>query len=146
MLYADDLSPGQEFVFGTWTMTQQDIIDYARQWDPLPIHIDIAAAAAGPHGGIIASGLHTLAIYQRLLVDAFWKNVHAVGGRNFQLKFKRPVRPGMTLSGHARIDRIEHRPERGNAVLYLVSHLTDDNNQVVFDIAADAVILRRPSA
>ena len=144
MLYAEDLEPGRDYKFGTWAMTQADIIDYARQWDPLPIHIDIEAATAGPRGGIIASGLHTLAIYQRLLVDAFWKNIHGVGGRTFELKFKRPVRPGMTLSGQTRIDRIEQRPERGNAVVYLVSQLTDDGGNVVLEIAVDAVILRRP--
>ena len=146
MLYAEDLTPGDVFPFGTHAMTQDDIIAYAREWDPLPIHIDIDAATAGPHGGIIASGLHTLAVYQRLLVDALWKNIHAVGGRSFQLRFKRPVRPSMTLSGQTRIDRIEHRPARGNAVLYLVSQLTDETGAVVFEIAADAVILRKPQS
>lgn len=144
MLYAEDLTPGREFGFGTWTLSEQDIIAYARQWDPLPIHTDPEAAAKGPHGGIIASGLQTIAVYQRLVVEALWKDVPGIGGRTFQIQFRRPVKPGMTLSGKARIDRIEHRPERGNAVIYVASQLTDEAGQVVLDIAVDAVILHRP--
>lgn len=146
MLYAEDLTPGREFPFSSWTMTEKDIVEYARQWDPLPMHIDVGAAATGPHGGIIASGLHTLAVYQRLVAEVFWIKTFGMGGRGFQVRFLRPVKPGMTLSGHARIDRVDLRPERGNAVVYVVSQLTDEAGQVVLEIAVDAVILRRPEA
>ncbi|MBB0992410.1 hypothetical protein G6009_13545 [Dietzia sp. SLG510A3-30A2] len=72
MYYADDLEPGQLIPLGSYTITEEEIVTYARQWDPVFIHTDPTAAATTPLGGVIASGLHTLAIYQRLAVPAFW--------------------------------------------------------------------------
>jgi hypothetical protein len=71
MIYAEDLHVGQEFEFGSMTLSEQDILDFARQWDPLRIHTDVAYAKEGPFGQVIASGLHTLAVYQRMMVDGF---------------------------------------------------------------------------
>ena len=70
MLYAEDLREGQEFPFGSYSMVEDEMLAFARQYDPIPIHTDPAAAAASPFGGLIASGLHTMAIYQRLIVEA----------------------------------------------------------------------------
>ncbi|MEV4422389.1 MaoC/PaaZ C-terminal domain-containing protein [Patulibacter sp. NPDC049589] len=145
MLYAEDLTPGREFPFGTWTMTEADVFAYAREWDPLPIHTDPEHAASGPHGGVIASGLHTLAVYQRLAAAALWSQTSGVGGRGFQVGFRRPVKPGTTLTGKARIDRVEHRPERGRSVVWVVSQLTGDDGEVVLDITVDAIVFMRPA-
>lgn len=145
LLYAGDLTAGREFPFSTFTLSEAEILDYAGRWDPLPIHADPAAARDGPHGGIIASGLQTLAIYQRLVVAALWSRVVGIGGRGFEVRFRRPVRPGTTLSGCARIDRVTARPERGDAVVHVVSQLTDEEGRVVMEVVADAVILERPA-
>lgn len=144
-LYAEDLTEGREFEFGSWTLSEEEVLDYARRWDPLPIHADPDWAASGPHGGIIASGLHTLAIYQRLVVEVLWSRVMGIGGRGFEIRFRRPVRPGATLTGRALVDRVERRPERGNAVVHMASQLTDEAGEVVLEVRADAVIFERPA-
>jgi acyl dehydratase len=61
MLYAEDLIVGQRFEFGSYTIGEEEILRFARQYDPVPIHIDKEAAASGPFGGLIASGFNTLA-------------------------------------------------------------------------------------
>ena len=69
-LYAEDLRPGVVFDLGSAKVSKEEILDFGRRFDPLPLHTDEAAAAAGRFGGIIAIGFYTLAVLQRLLVDA----------------------------------------------------------------------------
>lgn len=141
-IHADDLTVGQEIPFGTWTLSEQDIVDYARVWDPLPMHIDPEwAATEGPFGGVIASGLQTIAIYQRLIVDALWSNAMGKAGRGFDLRFLAPVRPGTTLTGAASVVEINPRPERGDALVQLLSRLVDAaDGTAVLELKADVIM------
>jgi acyl dehydratase len=124
MLYAEDLHEGQEFPLASYTLAENEILNFAREFDPAPIHTDPIAAADGPFGGIIASSLHTMAIYQRLIVGAMWSGVAGIVGRSFQIRMKQPVRPGTTLTGCARITRITHRPDRHDAVVLVATDIT----------------------
>ncbi|HUR74938.1 MAG TPA: MaoC/PaaZ C-terminal domain-containing protein [Sporichthya sp.] len=144
MLYAEDLEAGMEFPFGDWPVTEADIIAFAKVYDPQPMHIDSEAAAAGVWGGIIASGLQTLSIYQALLVEALWNSVVGKAGRTVTATLRRPVRPGMTLSGGAAITGLTLRPERGDAVIELRSVLVDADGAVVCEVEADAILFMRP--
>ena len=144
-IHADDLTVGQEIPFGSWTLSERDIVDYARIWDPLPMHTDLERAAQGPFGGVIASGLQTMAVYQRLIVDALWSNAMGKAGRGFDLRFRAPVRPGTTLTGAAKVVGIAARPERGDALVTLQSHLVDPDGQLVLEVKAEAIMnLRTP--
>ncbi len=144
MLYAEDFAPGQEFPFESWTLTERDILEFAGQWDPLPMHIDRDAADRGAHGGLIASGLHTLVIYQRLVVEALWSRTAVVAGRGFrQLQLRRVVRPGTTLTGRALIADVTPRPERGDALLIVDGQIVDDEGFVVLQLISDGVIAGR---
>jgi acyl dehydratase len=135
-----------EFPFGRWPMTEPDIIEFAKVFDAQPMHTDPVAAAAGQWGGIIASGLHTMSIYQSLLVDALWNDVVGKAGRNVNGRLRRPVRPGMVLTGKAVVRGLTFRPEKGDAVLELRSELVDEaSGEVVCVVEADAVLLMRPS-
>ena len=142
MLYAEDLTIGQRFPFRTYLLDEAEIIEFARKYDPLFIHTDPAAAAKGPFNGLIASGLQTLAIYQRLDVGSVWTQVAGVAGAGIESRFLRPVRPGMTLTGYAEIAALVHRPERNNAVVTVKSQITDGTKQVL-SVSLDAVIHSR---
>lgn len=140
-IHADDLTVGQEIPFGAWTLTEADIVEYASTWDPLPMHIDPEWAATGPFGGVIASGLQTIAVYQRLIVDALWSNATGKAGRGFDLKFMAPVRPGTTLTGAATVAEINARPDRGDALVKLHSRLVDAaDGTVVLELKADVIM------
>ena len=142
--YAEDLAVGMEFSFGDWVLTEQAIVDFAKVYDPQPMHTDPEAAAAGVFGGIIASGLQTLSIYQALLVEALWNSVVGKAGRTVTASLRRPVRPGMTLTGGAAITGLTLRPDRGDAIIELRSVLVDDDGKVVCEVLADAVLFLRP--
>ncbi len=143
MLYAEDLTIGRCFPFRTYPVEQAEIIEFAERFDPLFIHVDPVAAANGPFGGVIASGLHTMAIYQRLIVEAMWSQVAGVAGRRIETEFLRPVRAGMALTGQAEIAAVVHRPERSDAVVTVRSQITDGTKQVL-SVILDAVIHSRP--
>lgn len=98
MEYYEDITVGERLRFGEWEMTRAEIIAFAEQWDPQRFHVDEAAAAESVHGGIIASGIHTIAAANRLCVDAYMGDIASLGGRYIsEVRFEQPVRPGDTL-------------------------------------------------
>ncbi len=143
--YADDLEPGRQFDFGEYTISEAEIVEYARRWDPIFIHVDPDAAARAGLGGVIASGLHTLAIYQRFAVEAIWSRAAGGVGRTMDIGFRRPVRPGTTLTGRATIHSVEPRPGRGDAVVTIHGELVDDE-AVVLTVVNESVLPLRPIA
>ena len=145
MLYAEDLVEGQEFQLGRYTITEAEILQFARQYDPVPIHTDLVAAAAGPFGGLIASGFNTIAIYQRLVVEAVWTKVAGIVGRSLEVRLPNPVRPGSTLTGKTQIQGITLRPERRNAVVMFRTELVDGEGRSVLILILDALIHARPT-
>ncbi|WP_036725377.1 MaoC/PaaZ C-terminal domain-containing protein [Patulibacter minatonensis] len=144
--YADDLSPGHRFTFGRHPVHEDEILAFARQWDPIVIHTDPDAARERGLPGVIASGLHTLGIYQRFIVEALWSDAAGGVGRSFEIRFRRPVHPGTTLTGHATVRTVTPRPERGDALVVIDGELRDDDGQVVLAIVGDAVLPLRPAA
>lgn len=144
--YADDLEPGQQIPLGSYTITEDEIVTYAQQWDPVLIHADPAAAAKTPLGGVIASGLHTLAIYQRMAVPAFWSHFTGGIGRSFEIHFRRPVRPDTTLTGQMTVQMMTPRPERGDAKVTIAAELFDNNGDTVLDLINHSVLPLRSAA
>jgi acyl dehydratase len=146
LLYAEDFKPGMEFHFRSITLTESDIMSFAREWDPQLMHISKSAAEDSPWGGIIASGIQTVGVYQRLVCDAVWNRAAVKAGRTIHADLRRPVRPGTTLTGKLVVQDITLRPERGDALMTTRSELTDDNGEVVLVLTLDGVMLMRPSA
>ena len=144
--YADDLEPGQLIPLGSYTITEEEIVTYARQWDPVFIHTDPRAAATTPLGGVIASGLHTLAIYQRLAVPAFWSRFTGGVGRSFEIQFRRPVRPDTTVTGHLTVQGMTPRPERGDAKVAVTAELADTSGETVLELTNHSVLPLRSAA
>jgi acyl dehydratase len=145
LLYGEDFKPGMEFEFGSLTLTESDIISFAREYDPQLMHVSKTAAEASPWGGIIASGVQTVGVYQRLVVDAVWSRTAVKAGRIINAELRRPVRPGTTLTGKLVVQEVTLRPERGDALMVTRSELTDDAGEVVLVLTLDGVMLMRPA-
>lgn len=108
-LYAEDLRPGAVFDLGSAKVSKEEILGFGRRFDPLPLHTDEDAAAASRFRGLIASGFHTVAVLQRLLVDAVLSRAAVIAGREISsLRMRAPVRPGDVLRGTMEI--LEVRP------------------------------------
>ena len=96
MLYLDDLTPGRRFDLpGTFTVTEEEIIAFARQFDPQVFHTDPEAAKGTVFGGLAASGWHTAGLTMRHLVEHLL--VGGVPGLGADMKWPRPTRPGDVL-------------------------------------------------
>ena len=96
----DDFEPGQVYELGTKVVSQDEIVAFARQFDPQPFHLDPEAAKDSVFGGLIASGWHTGAMWMRLYVDSLLGGASGQGSSGIEeLRWLAPVRPGDTLSG-----------------------------------------------
>jgi acyl dehydratase len=97
----EDFKPGRFGTFGPRRVTREEILEFAGEFDPQPMHLDEEAAKKTMLGGLSASGWHTCAIMMRLIYDGF---IHAKGAASMgapgidELKWVKPVRPGDTLS------------------------------------------------
>ncbi len=145
-VYADDLVVGTTYRLGSYTVGVGDLLDFARQWDPQIFHIDEEAARQGHFHGLITSGIHTLAIYQRLAVQHVFGTWEVIAGRGFRsVEFPRPVRPGDTLTGTLRLDEI-CPSGRGRAFVVTSTTLVNDDGKRVLSVVLDAYMRTRPTA
>lgn len=96
----EDLAEGEVIALGRTTVSKEIIFSFAREFDPLPFHLDEDAARASLLGGLASSGWQTGALSLRLLVDSFLSKVASCGGLGFtDLKWKNPVMAGDTIGG-----------------------------------------------
>jgi acyl dehydratase len=85
-------------------VSEVDIIGFARQYDPQPMHLDPNAASFTIYGGLIASGWHTGALFMKLLVGNLIAGTSSLGSPGMEnLSWPAPVRPGDTLSGQIEV-------------------------------------------
>ena len=115
--YFEDYVPGSVFEYGSITLSQDEIVEFARRFDPQFIHTDPLAAAEGPFSGLIASGWHTAAVMMRLFVDHYLSYVASMASPGIdELRWMRPVRPGDSLSIRVSVveaNRSRSKPDRG---------------------------------
>lgn len=146
MRFYEDMAVGETDEFGARTVTKDEILEFAEQFDPQPIHVDEEAAAESMFGGIIASGWHTASLTMRLLVDNLINDMASMGARGVDdLRWQLPVYPGDTLS--VRTEVTEKRvsdsdPNRG----YVNSEVEtlNQNDRVVMSLTSLAMVERRP--
>jgi acyl dehydratase len=116
-LYLEDIHPGMSWTSPPFTLLAEEIIAFARQYDPQLIHTDPKAAAAGPFGGLIASGWHLAALVMRQVVEAHpFGTTPVVGLGVDELRWISPARPGDMLQVRGEIVEVRasrSKPDRG---------------------------------
>ena len=146
--YFGELREGERFVTGTWPLGEAEIVAFAREFDPQPIHVDAEGAAAGPYDGLIASGFQTMALGFRLFYALGVINEACIGGPGIDaVRFHRPARPGDTI--HAVATVAEARPSRSKPDRGYVRMAYDVRNQrdePVLSYEIVHILLRRPPA
>jgi acyl dehydratase len=144
----EDFEPGQAFELGEASLTAEDIVRFAREFDPQPFHLDEDAARATHFGGLIASGWHTSALLGRMLVTGLLTGSTGMGSPGVdEVRFLAPVRPGDRLRGRATVlsaTPSSRRPERGTVRLRLELLLPDE--QPVLTLVAAVLFGRRATA
>jgi acyl dehydratase len=131
------LRVGSVLELGTFSLTEAEIKAFATTWDPMPIHTDDAAAAAGPFGQIVASGLHTFLTVGRAVTTEFNAVYPIIAGRGFRhLRLRNPVAAGTRFSATLTIDELKrHDAERLFVVLSV--HADDEHGREVLDFQGE---------
>lgn len=116
MRFYEDVTVGETDRFGSYEVTESEILSFARQYDPQWFHTEPdRAASESPYGGVIASGWHTASATMRLLVENVLRESATVGAKGLEeLTWAAPVRPGDTLSvEYEVVGKQPDTPERG---------------------------------
>lgn len=99
LLHFEDFPVGELVEFGNYLVTAEEILEFAREFDPQPFHIDEEVAKASLLRGLSASGWHVCAIIMRMMVDGYYGHTASMGSTGIdEMKWLKPVRPGDRLS------------------------------------------------
>ncbi len=127
-LHFEDFTPEREFPLGPMTVNAEDIIEFAREFDPQPMHLSEEAGKASILGGLAASGWHTASMHMRMIIDSFLLRSTCQGAPGVEvMDWKKPVLAGDTLSGRAVV--LETRPLNSRPGIGLVRMRTELENQ-----------------
>lgn len=144
-LYLDDLRVGPLGEYGGHAVTKDEIIAFAREYDPQPFHVDEEAAKRSIYGGLIASGWQTASLSMRLVVDGFLSQAASLGSPGVdQLRWLKPVRPGDTLSVRVEILEVapsRSKPDRGS--IRATYETLNQDREVVMTLACVMMFARR---
>ena len=117
MDYFEDFDIDQRISFGRYSVTQEEIIEFAKRYDPQAFHVDENDSLTVELGGLMASGWHTTAIFMRLAVDAYLAGAAVLTSPGVdELRWLAPVRAGDIISGEAIVEGARlsiSKPDRG---------------------------------
>jgi acyl dehydratase len=146
--YFDDYLPGTTYDCGSVSVSEAEILAFAKQFDPQPIHVDPGAAAGGPFGGLVASGWHTAVLVMRQLVDHYLPEEASLGSPGLdEMRWPAPVRPGDTLRVRAAVleaRRSLSKPDRG--IMKTMIEAENQDGRTVMRATAINFLRVRPGA
>ena len=147
MRYFEDFKPGQVIELGSHTITRDEIIVFAKQFDPQPFHLDDEAARKTIYGGLIASGWHTGSLMMRLLFDGLVKDTVSLGSPGVdELRWVKPVRPGDTVSGRVTVlECVPSRSKPDRGIVRSAVELRNQHGEVVVTSKGLSLFGRRPA-
>lgn len=145
MLYFEDFTPGRRFDYRPIAIRAADIIAFASEFDPQPMHVDEEAGQRSILGGLSASGWHTSAIGMRMMIDAFLGHSASQGSPGIDfMDWKKPVLAGDVLSGFSLV--MGSRPSTSRPGIGFVkfrSELTNQQGEAVAVSEASIIFRRR---
>jgi len=144
--YFEDLKAGGRFKSETYAVSEEQLISFAREFDPQPFHLDAAVADQTMFKGLIASGWHTAAITMRLFVQTLNFAEGAIGLGVDELRWPNAVRPGDRLQVETEIiDLRVSRSKPSHGVVRLRNVTTNQRGEIVQTMMASALVSRRSS-
>jgi len=145
--YFEDYVPGAVYVYGSITVSEEDILRFADAFDTQSIHTDPEAAEQGPFKGLIASGWHTTAVMMRLYADHYLSKVAGLASPGVdELRWVQPVRPGDSLSIRTTVQQARtsrSKPDRG--LVHTGVEVLNQRGEVVLTMTVMNMLRRRPA-
>ena len=148
MLYLEDIQPGDKRSFGRYVVTRDEVIEFARKYDPQPFHLSDEAAAETHFGRLAASGWHTCSMAMAMLVAEMEANPQAgLGAAGIdELRWRKPVYPGDVLRCETEVLEVtpsRSRPDMGSIRSRMTVFNQDD--APVLSMISLGLIRRRPA-
>ncbi|EAU42247.1 hypothetical protein FP2506_05396 [Fulvimarina pelagi HTCC2506] len=124
----EDFTEGRVFDLDPYEVTKEEIVEFAKEWDPQPFHLDEEAGKGSMLGGLSASGWHLCGMMMRMICDAYLldSTSQGSGGVNY-MDWKSPVRPGDRLTGTSTV--VSSRASTKKPHLGIVTIRTEVANQ-----------------
>lgn len=146
--YLEDYVEGSVHAFGPVTVTEDEIVQFGKTFDPQLFHTDPKRAEETVYGGLIASGWHTCGLFMRLFVEYYLPGPASLGSPGLdELRWLKPVRPGDTLFARITVHKVKpsrSKPDRG--VLFSFCEMLNQEKEVVVTMMALNLIRYREVA
>ena len=149
MIYFEDLEVGAETEFGSYAVTREEVLEFARKYDPQPFHLSDEGAANTHFGRLCASGWHTAAMTMAVIARKVVGEEQAgLGSPGIdELRWLKPVYPGDTLHVRGKIiDKTPSRSKPDMAIVTTRSETRDQDGEVVQVFTAKMPVFKRPAA
>ena len=145
LVYFEDVEVGRVHCFGRYAVTKEEIVEYARQFDPQPFHVDEEAARQSMFGGLVASGWHTGAMLMRMVCEHAIPGSATTGALGFDdLKWLKPVRPGDVLAVETRVkEKIASRSRHDLGTVKIESRVLNQHGEAVMTLTSLVLYRRR---
>jgi len=144
--HSEDFAAGAVAIYGPRLVTREEIVAFAAEFDPQPMHLDEAAGSATLLGGLAASGWHSCCLLMRMIADGFVNRSHSMGAPGVdQVRWLRPLRPGAQVRVRATV--LETRVSKSRPELGFVKHLfemLDERDAVLTTLTSSLMVKRRP--
>ncbi|GAC1040461.1 MaoC family dehydratase [Rhizobium sp. No.120] len=142
----EDFQPGREFPLGPKHVTAVEIIEFAKEFDPQPMHLDEEAGRASILGGLAASGWHTSSMFMRMMCDSYLLATDAQGAPGIDfMEWKKPVLAGDTLSGRSIVIEIRAMRSRPGMGIVKFRHEVENQRGELVCLGENAVMIRMRS-
>ena len=141
--YFDDIQLHQPRTTKEYLVPEEELIAFAKRWDPLPMHTDREAAEKSPYGGLIAPVTYTMAVASAL-TSQLDPRVVSIGGIEWKLRFRHPVRPGDRLVATVEcIDKRASRTKADRGIARFAITVQNQKGEKVLESESTTVVSRR---
>jgi len=146
--FAEDFRVGEKFELGSHSVTRDELVEFARRYDPFPFHLDDKAAEATPFGGIIASGWMTALIWLKLMHESLLDPATVVGSPGHEeMNWPTPVKPGDALHGQVEIKESRlSKSKPGLGFVRYTAKLYNQREECVFVTTSTLIVRARAAA
>jgi len=147
MRYFEDFPVGQIEEFGQYSMSQEEIIEFASEFDPQFFHVDPEAAKGHFFGGLIASGWHTASAMMRMIADHQYKDAPTMGSSGLdELRWVSPVRPEEVLSVKSEVLEATPHPRKNDRGFIKFSHtVSNQKGEVKLTMISNVIFGTNPN-
>lgn len=138
-MYFDDLKVGMTVQIAPAVIEKEKMMDFARNYDPIPLHTDEVYAAASPFGALIAPGVMSfMSVWANYLKQDFFGR-ELLAGKSTKIEWHKPVYAQDVLHGDAQITRLEKRSHR-NGIVEVTIQAYNQNNILVLSNVTEAIV------